>query len=160
MFHNQRKRLLRREHWTANELAQELWAMFGPEVPLEHRGPITLYGDGENPAITYRNFDEGDVLFEFPDGNTVTNSTVNNITNVTNVTAGTSTNVFPGEIQSHVSGNNYLVDIYPNGVSGTSQQVTVRQLSIASGETIDAGTWTLVTQTADGSYSMQVPVWG
>jgi hypothetical protein len=162
MFHNQRKRLLRKERWSADELAQELWAMFGPEVPLEHRGPVTLYSDGEHPAITYRNFDEGDSVFAFDDGDTVTNVNVENNTFVTNVTTGSSSssNTFPGEVQSHVSGNNYLVEIYPSGLSGATSTVTVRQLSIADGEEIESGTWAQVSQSADGTYFMQVPVWG
>lgn len=162
MFHNQRKRLLRKERWTADDLAQELWAMFGPDVPLEHRGPVTLVQDGEQPAITFRNFGDGDSVFSFRRGDVVSNTVIEGDNIVTNVVGGGSSTgtTFPGKVVSQSSGNNYLVDTYPSGLSGSAVRVTVRQLSIASGEVIPADTWTLVAQTSDGSYYMQVPVWG
>lgn len=155
MFHNQRSRLLRRENWTADDLAQELWAMFGPEVPLEHRGPITLVNDGENPAITFRNFGDSDAVFQVTrvENNLAGNTTTTNTT-ITSVSGGGG---IPGEIISG-SGNTYQVDIYRNGLSGSATRVSVRQLQIGSGETIPAGTWTMVSQLADGYY-MQVNVW-
>jgi hypothetical protein len=44
-------------------------------------------------------------------------------------------------------------------LSGPTINVNVTQLQIDSGETVDAGTWTLVTK-AGTDYYMMVPVWG
>lgn len=65
MYFRQRHRLLREDaSLTAPALAEELYAMFGPDVPIEHHGPITIYKSGENqPAITLRGFEPGDMVF-------------------------------------------------------------------------------------------------
>jgi hypothetical protein len=57
------------------------------------------------------------------------------------------------------SGDTYQVTVYPNGLSGATETVEVTQLQIDAAETIPAGTWAMVTQLADGAYTMQVPVW-
>jgi hypothetical protein len=164
MFHNQRKRLLRRDNWTATDLAQELWAMFGPDVPLDHRGPITLYRDGEQPAIIYKNFGESDSLFRVDNGDDLSVYSPTRLDNPTGDTSSSSssstTGAFPGEVVSHVSGNNYLVNTYPDGLSAPAIQQTVRQMNIRSGATIKAGTWAMVCQTGDGAFHMMVPIWG
>ena len=69
----------------------------------------------------------------------------------------------PGQVTSG-SGSTYQVTVYRQGLAGPGESVSVRQLSIASDESIDAGTWVIVVQTTadDGtvSYYMQHPVWG
>jgi hypothetical protein len=63
----------------------------------------------------------------------------------------------PGQIQSG-TGTTYTVTIYPSGLSGSTQNVTVTQLQIDNTQAIPAGTWVLVTQNG-GNYYMQSPVW-
>lgn len=66
---------------------------------------------------------------------------------------------FPGVVVSGGPGASYQVDVYESGLSQAPTRRTVTQLSIASDETIAAGTWTLVG-TVNSEYFMQVPVWG
>ena len=53
----------------------------------------------------------------------------------------------------------YQAAVYPGGLSKSSQTVAITQLSIAAGDTIPAGTWTLASLQADGQWVMEVPVW-
>ena len=60
-FGNQSNRL-QRERWAdASELADELFAMFGADTPLEADVPITLVQRGDTPAITVVN-EDGDII--------------------------------------------------------------------------------------------------
>lgn len=161
MFHNQRKRLLRKENWTADDLAQELWAMFGPNVPLEHRGPITIYQDGDQPAITFRDYGDGDTVFEIRgrDDDISSDITVSGDPGGGSASfGGGGGGGMPGQVVSSVSSTVYNVRVYPNGLSAASSVVQVTQLQIASGQTIPTGTWAIIAL-AGGSYYMQVPVW-
>lgn len=65
---------------------------------------------------------------------------------------------FPGQVISG-SDNDYTVEVYESGLTLAPVSRQVRQLSIASGEVIDPGTWGLIGRVG-AEYFMQLPVWG
>lgn len=68
---------------------------------------------------------------------------------------------FPGTVTSG-SGNDYQCDVYLAGLDKAPTNLPVRQLSIAAGEAVPAGTWAVIGSQKVGSlttYFMQVPVW-
>jgi len=75
--------------------------------------------------------------------------------------------VFPGEVVSQKSGNDYFVNVYFDGLLNPPTEMKVTQLRINEGDIIPAGTPTMVTRapakSASGlyipEYTMQVPVW-
>lgn len=62
---DQRERLLREENWTANGLAQELYAMFSPDVPSNTLSTVTITPPtGSTVApITIGNVPDGGTVF-------------------------------------------------------------------------------------------------
>lgn len=78
------------------------------------------------------------------------------------VAGGGGSGGFPGQVVSG-SGGTYTMAIYKKGTTGASENVTAKQLQIASEESIPAGAWTLVSEVTkpDGTkeYTMQFPVW-
>ncbi len=179
MYLSQRIRLLRETPWrSAQELAEELYAMFSGEDPVQFEEGITLQmgedgrspieitdfnGDDDTPLLRLRRGDlvfdlmidaSGDLVVERSDGEGGSESS----DNATDPEVATSTATFPGKVLSG-TGTSYEVEIYPSGLSGDTETVTVTQLQIDASETIPADTWAMVSQQADGTYTMQVPVW-
>jgi hypothetical protein len=111
----------------------------------------------DGPAFQFNVMDDGIPSTYDVGGNTkAPNNIVNKIT--VKLTAGG----YPGKVMSG-TGDTYQVQIYPTGLSGPSQTVSVKQLSIAEAAEIKAGTWTFVTKTTldkKDFFYMQVPVWG
>ncbi len=56
------------------------------------------------------------------------------------------------------SGDTYQMTIYPKGLGGETQQVTVKQLQIDPTETIPVGSWEMVSKVGS-NYYVQFPVW-
>jgi len=163
MFGNEAVRLLREQWPNPTMLAQELYAMFEDDVPLEHNAPITLTNPGtEAPLII--NVAPGQPAVQFqvdgvPDGSITiggdgpTFGGRQRTTNNTTVIAGGGGNAFIGVVQSG-SGNSYVV------VLDTGLTVNCIQQQIDSNDTIPAGTSVLVIkQIVGGAYVMQTPVW-
>jgi hypothetical protein len=170
-------------------LAQELYAMFQQDVPLEHSGPITLNSENpltikrpdfsDGPALTFKRgdetwgfrFDGGKLVLYGPNLNADLQEVTGNLTPSTGQT-GTqqqdkkkddeqkpSSGSFPGVITAG-SGDTYTVSVYTDGLTLTPTEASVKQLSIDPAATIKAGTWVLVARSAGGEYTMQSPVWG
>lgn len=183
---DQAVRLLR-THWrNPTALAQELYAMFTAQDAATQDAPLTIANpDGSTaPYLQLPNYTPGNSLIQIngrggaPLGNLVLEGdslvfqpaqTGALPTGTVPFAPGTTRPLpigggggggVPGQVVSQVSGSVYQVRIYPAGLNGASQLVNVTQLSIASGAVIPAGTWTTVINTTDGSYEMQVPVWG
>jgi hypothetical protein len=177
IFGDQSERLLRETWASPSELAEELYAMFGVNTPLQIQGPVEITNTTPGPALTVKQlgaFDAGGfppglkpddpaaISLQFP-GLSPTPADVSPPVTQQNITQNTlkpgGGGGVPGQIVSG-SGDTYDVDLYEKGVAaGVTKTVSVTQLQIDPAETINAGTWTLVTQAGDG-YFMQVPVWG
>lgn len=171
MYHKQRYRLLRKgndDPWTADQLAQELHSMFGPEVPLSHEGPIDLQMKGNNPFFYLSNFQTGDIVMQFkgrqgqPIGDLVLTDEglgfqpEGQDQPVVVAQVGAS-NAFPAEVVSG-SGSTYVVDTYPNGVNMAAVRVNAAPWPEPD-DIIPAGTKIFVVRTQDGSHYIQVPTW-
>ena len=179
-----RARLLREYPWDAQSLAEELYAMFDPEIPINHEGPLTLTARNGVPPLIINNLptttfpitqnppaqqipndpDQPIVVPDLP-SNTLKRQEIIDVINSLGLGGGA--NCFPGIVTGGAEGE-YSVDVYFDGLSEAATSVTVGQLQIAAGEAIPAGTWALVIRVLvrDEStgelyylYFMQVPVW-
>lgn len=168
MFGTQALRLLR-ENWpSATELAQELYAIFDDTNPTSS-GPITASpapGSTQPPLTLNQDpLTLGAISIKSGSNNATIGLNGGSLTFSVNgdsqqPVGGGGGGGVPGVVVSGGPGSGpYVVTIYPTGLSGGTQNVNVTQLSIDSGETIPAGTWTVVTQVGS-NYYMQVPVWG
>lgn len=156
MFSRYRQRLMR-EGMTVQELCEELYAMFGPDTPLHHDGPITLTVQEQNgikfAPITVRGTETGDVLVKVTQAEeAVEPEEVNN-----DIVAGTITEAgylkpgyaMPGVVLAPISSapqdNHYSVRIYPNGIL---EEGTI--VEAVSGEPgIISGTWRIMVVLPD-----------
>lgn len=167
---------LMRESWAnANELAEEMRAIFNSEEPMEFDGPITINNNnpdqsaitirngGNGPTITINNQPDPPIQFpdyppiDFPpfdgsvtiygsDGNITTGSSSGNQKPVTPKTTSSGGGGVPGRVLAKTGGRIYNVEIYEKGIDNPfTQIVTARQLRIATGETIPEGTGVIVT---------------
>lgn len=165
MFDEQLSRLLR-EHWpNAKMLADELYAMFRG---WEERGLTNLIlqqPPGDQPAIRLNGWDSGDIVIQVRGRGgidlgsiTFTGGTLAtpDATGVGGGTVVAGANAFPGRVVSG-TGSTYQVDIYPNGLGGEAERVSVTQMLIDEDETIPGGTPVLVVRSG-ANYYMQVPV--
>lgn len=187
MFGNMAIRLLRENWKNATLLAEELYAMMKGTIPLEHNAPVKLNGNDNpdaplkitrpsqtaNPAIDFDFGGDEPIRLQPNDENGITLVSPQITFHYTDFDGRPKetkwpgpdeegTSVFPARVESHSSGSQYRVRIYPSGVSGPFLLVTATQLSIATGSVIPDGTWTTVGFTGSGrnkSYFMQVPVW-
>lgn len=70
-FWTQRQRLLR-ENWTAPSLAEEIFAMMAPDVPMTTNAPVSINLNSKDAVapVTLGNFSDGSMMFQFkrPDG--------------------------------------------------------------------------------------------
>src|SRR5262245_5417038 len=186
LFGTQAIRLLRDSWKRTKDLAEELYAMFQDDIPLEHNAPITITTRNSSPPLTIRNFGDGDFSIKIikedgtpgggigtdDDGNPVfkdpNGDPVPNPQDETPEEPGAGACI-PGCVTAQASGQNYSVDLYENGPEQAStRNVTVRQLQIHADDTIPAGTWALVcrqlvtdevTGDTEEVFSMQVPIW-
>lgn len=169
MFGRQAVRLLRRIWDTPTQLAQELFAMFQPDIPLFHNAPITITNEGEGPGLRVRNFgsnvplviETGDEEFEFrvENGDLILPGRTR-AQPEEDGGGGGGGSTFPGKVVSLISGNNYQVLSYRDGSAAASTgAITVRQADIHADDEIPADTWVMVSELESGDYEMQVPVW-
>lgn len=169
---------LMREKWNdANELAEEITAIFNSEEPMVFDGPITINNTTDGPAITINNGSTGDTIeinnrpvpppqfpgyppVEIPDiPDIIQQVTINNQGNSSNTTiVSGGGGGFPGVVISGGPGASYQVSVYESGLAATPVTRTVTQLQIAEDATIPAGTWAMIGKVGT-SYFMQVPVW-
>jgi len=162
MFAQQRIRLLREEKWTPDELAREIYAMMGPDVPLEHHGQITLHAPANGAPLVIKGLAVGDVIIQLPNREgAVEDDDAPVLDVVAAETDSTTENQRTGIAGEILSGTHpdYSVRIYPEGLSADTETVTVKQLSGVSGVALQAGTWVIVYVDVNGDYFMNVPVW-
>ncbi len=65
---------------------------------------------------------------------------------------------FPAQIISGGPGQEYVANIYPEGLSGSPETVNITQLQIDAMETLPAGTWCIAVKAGE-NYYCQVAVW-
>lgn len=185
MFGWTEKERLLRESWSADALAEELYAMFGERVPNETGAPVKIdLPTGSTVApIQIGNYDPnagapiisvrghaGELVGEIGlDGDGFT-QTDHNGTVVPIGSGGGGSNtityapsMFPGQVVSGGPGTGpYVVNIYPNGLASASEAVSVTQLELDASDTIPVNTWCMVVKVGPASaplYYTQVPVW-
>lgn len=173
-FFDQRQRLLREENWTAHALAQEVFGMMSPDVPMNTESAVKVSLPTGATVAPYQvgNFQDGNPVMSFtkPDGSAGPTLTLDGgqwfvngkpmAAPPTPAAPSGSGSTFAGKIISGGPGDTYQVTLYPAGKSGAAgATVSVTQLQIDAAETIPANTWTAVWRRADGGYEMQVPVW-
>jgi hypothetical protein len=186
LFKKQSIRLLR-EDWTgASELAEEIYAILNNDEPLEIDGPVTINNTTGRPPLTINQYGgDGDIVtinnrdeppaeipgvppFDPGSPGDFTITIINQFGGVETGTSGDGTppsprpetqggGGFPGQVVSG-DGSTYLVAVYENGLGQPPAQRSVRQLAIAEGASIPAGTWALVGKAGEG-YFMQVATW-
>ena len=167
-----RARLLREYPWDAQSLAEELYAMFDPEIPLNHEGPLQLTARNGVAPLIINNLPIGtDPIIQNPPTQQIPDEPGQpNIEEEgegepqTPATpspggGGGGANCFPGKVTSGGPGTSYLVDVYLDGLSQPATNVSARQLAIDGLDTVAADTWCLVAKQNDGQYVFQVPTW-
>lgn len=200
---DQADRLLRTKWKNANMLAEELYAMWTGDEPINIDSPvrITTDADTNEPSLTIRQFGQDDrsiqverlqqpqlasssvnfnvpgfdpadflsnigdfiVTIQYGDGTIETHPNQDPQEPQVLPRKGTGerraggAGGIPGKVVSG-SGDTYVMTLYPNGLSGDTETATVKQLQIASGSSIPADTWAVVSVSGD-EYVMQVPVW-
>jgi hypothetical protein len=169
MLSSQRWRLLK-ERFTIETLCEELWTMFGPDVPLSHNGPVELTKSGNNPFLTLGDFETGDILINIKGaGGASIGDIVIEDDELKFVPEGGETpdvavvnggGAIPGTVVSN-SGTVYQVSIFENGITqAATQTVSVTHRSIsASSDPVPAGTAVAVFLGNDGTYWMNGGVW-
>lgn len=174
IFGDETIRLLRERWPNATMLAEELFAIFVSTNPINIPAGSTIQPapTPTTPLLNVPGYTEGSPIFSFTGAGGEPIGTISiDDGEITYTSAGgggggapkktqtpPATSCMPGQIVSG-TGAAYQVNTYPKGLSGPAVQVAVTQLQIDPSQTIPAGTWTLVSQTSDGSYWMQVPVW-
>lgn len=165
MFFKQRQRLLREQDWTANLLAEELYAMFGPDVVLEHHGQIVLRKPENGPSIIVQGVADGDTLISVPpQEGAVEDADAESLDVVAGSAATTAAGsgaprAFQGTV---ISGTHptYTVRIYREGITGDSEDVSVTQIAGKNGVAITANTPCIVFEDVEGNFFMNIAVWG
>jgi hypothetical protein len=181
LFRDQAMRLLRERWGSPNELAEEIFAILTSDVPVRIDSPVVITAEGSDrsPPLTVRNFGQDDAMVRFErrrlpdvaisydggdgDGEEVTEFYGDGSTESIDPETGEGTPSTQGGgglagVVVSGSGDTYQVDTYPQGLSAPPVRRTVRQLQIAEGEAVPAGTFALVVQ-AGGEFYMQVPTW-
>lgn len=175
---------LMRESWhDANELAEEMRAIFNSEEPIVFDTPVVINNNTSEPGITINNGGDGPTIqvnnnpgppiqfpeyppIEIPDFPNIPPTIIyNNDGTVTDEdgdaidtgAGGGGGGGFPGQVVSG-SGNMYSVAVYEAGLSFSPTTRLVRQLQIHDDDTIPPGTWALIAKVGT-TYYMQVPVW-
>lgn len=166
MFGTQALRLLREKWPGADELSQELYAIFQDKNPTSS-GPLTITNNtpagagltiqnlgGSGDVMTFSNGKDPPTTFTLgKDGGLVVASP-----SFTTPSGGGGGGGVPAQILSG-TGASYQATVFPTGLAGLTQVVAVRQLQIDAAETIPPGTWTFANLVGV-NYYIQVPVWG
>lgn len=179
MLSTERVRLLREDPWTAQGLAEELYAMFTDESPLDvGDGVVAKYNSksqqvpfqiinapdtGPIPVMAGHRAGGGSFVMTINNGGIqITDTTSSGEPTVTDVGSGggssspRTNSIMPGKIVGG-SSDTYTVMIYPRGRTNAGTNVVVKQLQISVLDTIPAELWVWVVLELDGSYSMIVP---
>lgn len=165
-------RLLRDDWPKAKQLAEELFAMLTGDAPTVSNSQAQINAPAGVPPLQLGNLSLGDSLFQVrgkdgallgnfllgPDGLTFQGPAAQAAPTPQPAPSGGGGGI-PAMITAGGPGDTYTATIYPAGLSGTTQSVTVKQLQIDPSDTINPGTWTHAFLQADGQYTMQVPVW-
>lgn len=190
MFGTQAMRLLRTKWKTPTLLAQELFAMFQSDIPLEHSGGLKLDAKNDAPALELSRGDFGDgpvldfnggsgaggISFSIANGGLViTGPSITLVESGTGAPPATTPtpqeqqqqaqgSTFPGQVLSG-SGQSYVVRIFTQGEGGPASQVTAQAPGMADDATISEGFWVAVSATTDAQgtitgYFFFPPVWG
>lgn len=180
MLASERVRLLKEDPWTAQGLAQELYAMFtddtdptdlGSGASLNYNGvtPLVINGLPNNsetpiPVLSVKK-GNGAVFSMSIAGNTFIFQMTDPNGNTTTLPVGAAKSAsvsatFPGQLTGYSGGNIYTVRIFPNGLGGGSLDVNARQIMGDPDfpHNVDGHVWTMVTKLRDGYY-INVPVW-
>lgn len=176
---------LMRESWhDANELAEEMRAIFNSEEPVVFDTPVVINNNTSEPGITINNGGDGPTIqvnnnpgppiqfpeyppIDIPDFPNIPPTIIyNNDGTVTDDDGnpidkggggGGGGGGFPGQVLGG-SGTSYTVAVYEAGLSFAPTTRIVRQLFISDDDAVPAGTWVHVGL-AGTSYFMQVPIW-
>lgn len=172
IFGDQAMRLLREKWGTrVDPFAEELFAIFRSEKPVQFDSPIQITNNTTEPAVTVNNNSTGDTIqvnnqpsppiqfpqlppVNIPDFPAIDQTII--INNIGNTSSGPSpqnqqpknqdsSSTFPGKVLSG-SGNTYSVRIYTKGINNAGTVVQVKQLQISNDETIPPDTWCLVAK--------------
>lgn len=161
---DQRFRLLREEWDNPLDLAQELYAMFGADGPLQIDGPVQIKNNTDAPAVSIDSagVDGGGAdVFNITRGRDPDVAFSDVLPGVSTPAAaaaggGSGGGGVPCKVVSG-TGSTYVVTLYPNGVTAGGN-VTATQLQIASDETIPPDSWGFAVLVG-GRYFIQFPVW-
>lgn len=160
MFGRQRDRLLREEPWTATALAQELYAMFAPDVPLEHWGQITLHQPDSGAPIVVRGFSSGDTLISArgPSGEDVIDFDPTDVDDDGGEGGGgTVASIYHGLIVSG-SGNSYAVALTVTaGSPGAGETINAIWLGAINEDALSPGRPVIVVRAVDLNYYIIAP---
>lgn len=181
MFGKEAPRLLRKLWPNAQQLAEELYAMFQDDIPLSQNAPVTFSANGKLPPLRLQQYGDGPLLSldgpggtplgslwpydnPLPGGSTLIWKKADDKPGAPEPAPppGTKSTVLAGTVPGIVfsgSDGDYLVDIFKNGLAHASERVAVRQVQFAGGTTIPPGSGCMVSQAGDGLFYMQVGVW-
>lgn len=167
-FGKQSVRLVR-DFWSnAQSLAEELFAMFADNKPMETDQPLILTRNTDAPAIRIidNSSNGGDPIQIIRNQITQQYSELQRLIRevlVMEQGGALSQQAIPGLVRSG-SNNEYTVELYEDGWDqAATASVPVRQLQIRAGAAVQAGVWVVVyrlrTSQGDTLYFMQEPVW-
>jgi len=172
VFGQQAMRLLRTKWKQVNTFAQELYAMFQDDIPLEHSAPITInYAGPDAPLKLDRGFSDGPVItassggkdggmkftpdgsttiygdqvvFEYLENGEVVRTPVQDLGNKAQDDKKPSASTYPAQVVSGEA-QTYIVTLYTNGVGSTGTKVTATALGVADDATLDVDSWHMVS---------------
>lgn len=163
-------RLRREQPWTADLLAEELFAILNSDRPILIDSPVEINSDDfELPALTVNNRSpnddtpgvrinrEGDKIDI--DGDTINLGDLGDIIPTENIeTEVTGGGGIPGQVVSGTGGT-YQVRLYEEGIAaGSTRTVSVTVPGILDTETIPADTWLAVME-INNTFVSVVPLW-
>jgi hypothetical protein len=164
----QSTRLLREDGWSAQGLADELFAIFNAEVPFTIDGPVVIVNTDNAPAITIDQAGPLDTVFEIrrPGIPSVQLPDIPPLTlGGDDIPNGHPRDTRIGSDGFVVGGGGGIPGVVVSGTGDTYQvllrdgrTVTVTQLQIDPTATIPAGSAAFVTL-YQGAFVMLVPVW-
>ena len=174
MFGQQAMRLLRTKWKQVNTFAQELYAMFQDDIPLEHSAPITInYAGPDAPLKLDRGFSDGPVIaatsggkdgglrfgpdgtttvygdnivFEYLEDGEPVRTPVQDLGNKARDEKPTSS-TYPAQVVSGEA-RTYVMTVYTNGIGSTGTKVTATALGVADDAVLDVDSWHMVSAVA------------
>lgn len=176
MMEAERARLLRESPWEAQGLAEELYAMFSDDIDPFQAGSgieVKYNPNAPKPAVDLINAPEDTPLYRVtrPNGD-VFNINLRGGDIVIQQDGGqpqiigvprptrTSATSFPGNLIAYNGSNSYTATIYPNGMTGATEDVSVTQLGgdATTPHAVDGSVWTTVIKFGN-EYTMSLQVW-